>query len=58
MSENKTNMEELLQGGIDLGDTEAVGAADDPFANIGATGDPFADVSGSEDTFVDVNFQK
>lgn len=54
MSENKTNMEELLQGGIDLGDTEAVGTADDPFANIGANDDPFADANGTDDTFVDI----
>lgn len=36
MSEEKKNMEDLLQSELDLGDTEAVGAADDPFANIGA----------------------
>ena len=42
MSEEKKNMEDLLQSELDLGDTEAVGAADDPFANIGANDDPFA----------------
>lgn len=29
MSEEKKNMEDLLQSELDLGDTEAVGAADD-----------------------------
>ena len=54
MSEEKKNMEDLLQSELDLGDTEAVGAADDPFANIGANDDPFAGVNGTEDTFVDI----
>lgn len=54
MSEEKKNMEDLLQSELDLGDTEAVGAADNPFANIGANDDPFAGVNGTEDTFVDI----
>ncbi len=54
MSEENKNMEDLLQSELDLGDTEAVGAADDPFANIGANDDPFAGVNGTEDTFVDI----
>ncbi|MCI8404308.1 MAG: hypothetical protein HFE52_02560 [Clostridia bacterium] len=54
MSENKTNMEELLQDGIDLGDTEAVGTADDPFADISVNDDPFAGLDSAEDTFTDI----
>lgn len=54
MSENKNNMEELLQGGIDLGDMDAVGVSDDPFADMNGGNDPFADADSASDGFVDI----
>ena len=54
MSENKNNMEELLQNGINLGDMDAVGASDDPFADINGGNDPFAVIDGETDGFTEI----
>lgn len=52
MSENKNNMEELLQNGINLGDMDATG--DDPFADINSGDDPFGSVDSESDGFVEI----
>lgn len=42
-SENKKEMEELLQGEIDLGEFAEIDSDIDPFADVDGTDDPFAD---------------
>ncbi len=53
-TENTKNMEELLNGDIDLGEGADVDMSQDPFADINGTDDPFADMNDASDAFVDM----
>lgn len=49
-TENKKNMEELLQGDIDLGGFDV----SDPFGDMNNGTDPFADMQGVSDSFQEI----
>ena len=49
-TENKKNMEELLQGDIDLGGFDG----SDPFGDMNSGTDPFADMQGVSDAFQEI----
>lgn len=49
-TENKKNMEELLQSDIDLGGFDG----SDPFGDMNSGTDPFADMQGASDSFQEI----
>ena len=53
-TENKKNMEELLQGDIDLGGFDG----SDPFGDMNSGTDPFADMQGVSDASKRLRIQR